>query len=201
MAWPQADGASPALGLAECLQCEAQAPEFDRAVVAVHYAAPWSQLIARLKFQRRSALAPAMGRLLAQAAQVSAAASPAGWPDVVLPVPLSAQRLQERGFNQSWLLARACATELGLRCRHDVLLRTRHTSRLMQMSAPDRALALDQAFAVAPAQSHWVLGAHVALVDDVLTTGATLDAASRALRDAGARSVSAWVLARTGLGP
>jgi ComF family protein len=164
----------------------------------VHYAAPWSTLIARLKFQGRSELGEPLGRLLADAVSQQWDARQLPWPDVVLPVPVSARRLAERGFNQSWLIAKACAARLGLPCEHRILQRVQHTERLMSMSAEARALALHDAFAVAPRQAARVAGRHVALVDDVLTTGATLDAATLALRDAGARTVSVWVVAKTG---
>ncbi len=180
-----------------CPRCEAQQPEFDRAMAAVHYAAPWSGLIARLKFQGQADLGRPLGQLVARAVGHQVAQRGGAMPDLVLPLPVSRPRLQERGFNQSWLLARHCAQSLKLPCRHDVLRRTRHTARLMTLSAEDRAVALQDAFAVpARARAH-VRGLHVALVDDVLTTGATLDAASVALREAGATSISVWVLART----
>jgi len=182
----------------ECSDCESRSPEFDRAVAAVHYAAPWSTLIARLKFQGRSELGVPLGRLLADAVSQQWDARQLPLPDVVLPVPLSARRLTERGFNQSWLIAKACAARLGLPCAHHVLQRVQHTERLMNMSAEARTLALHHAFEVAPRHVAQVAGRHVALVDDVLTTGATLDAASLALRDAGARTVSVWVVAKTG---
>ncbi len=181
-----------------CSDCEARSPEFDRAVAAVHYAAPWSTLIARLKFQGRSELGAPLGRLLADAVSQQWQARQQPWPDVVLPVPVSARRLAERGFNQSWPIAKACAARLGLPCEHQVLQRVQHTERLMSMSAEARALALHDAFEVAPKLAARVAGRHVALVDDVLTTGATLDAASQALRDAGAHTVSVWVVAKTG---
>lgn len=164
-------------------------------MAALPYAAPWSTLISRLKFQQAAHLGAPLGRVLAHAVRPSLHASTC--PDVVLPVPVSAARLRERGFNQAWLLARGCARGLGLPARADVLHRTQHSARLMTLDAEARALALRHAFAVAPAQQHWVEGAHVALVDDVLTTGATLNAACSALRAAGAASISAWVLART----
>lgn len=180
-----------------CPRCQARQPEFDRAVAAVHYAAPWSGLIARLKFQGQADLGRPLGRLLAQAVASRLAQGAAARPDIVLPLPVSGPRLQERGYNQSWLLARHCAQALRLPCRHDVLHRPLHTARLMTLSAEDRAMALQDAFEVPVRQAATVRGRHVALVDDVLTTGATLDAASLALREAGARSISVWVLART----
>lgn len=146
----------------------------------------------RLKFQGGTALARPFGDLLARAA-----APRKGRVTLVLPIPLSPERLRERGFNQSWLLARRVARHLGLPARHDLMRRVRHTERLMALSAEARAQAIHDVFDVTPAGRIALKGRHVALVDDVMTTGATLNEATRALLEGGARGVSAWVVART----
>ncbi len=175
-----------------CQACEDQAPEFDRAVAAVDYIAPWSPLFAQLKFQGATALATPLGHLLAGAVKRRGARA-----SLVLPIPLSAQRMTERGYNQSWLIAAAAARKLGLPARHDVLTRRVHTQRLMRMSADERQCQIRDAFGVSAPALASVEGQDIALVDDVMTTGATLNAASRVLLAAGARSVSAWVVGRT----
>lgn len=181
-----------------CQTCEDQSPEFDRAIAAVDYTGPWPDLLARLKFQQDTALARPLGRLLADAVaprlRIEGAAPP-----LVLPIPLSDHRLRERGYNQSWLLAQAVAARLGLPARHDLLSRAHHTPRLMQLSAEERQQSVAQAFTVTASFEAAALGRDIALVDDVLTTGATLNACARVLLQAGARSVSAWVVARTPL--
>jgi ComF family protein len=175
-----------------CQLCEDQSPEFDRTITAVHYTAPWSPLLARLKFQQGTALARPLGDLLAQAVKPRV-----GGVSLVLPMPLSRQRLTERGYNQSWLLARHVARQLKLEARHDLLARTIHTERLMAMSAEERQQQIRDAFEPTRQGLRTLPGKDIALVDDVMTTGATLNAAARTLLDAGARSVSAWVVART----
>lgn len=187
-----AHGEAAALHCPHCPHCEDETPDFDRAVAAMDYVAPWSPLLARLKFQGGTALAAPLGDLLAKAA-----APRRGRVSLVLPIPLSKQRQQERGFNQSWLLAQRVAGRLGLPARYDLLVRRRHTSRLMTLSADQRRNEIEEAFQATALGRDWLRGQHVALVDDVMTTGATLNAATRALLDAGARSVSAWVVART----
>lgn len=172
--------------------CEDQSPEFDRTVCAIHYTAPWSPLLARLKFQEGTALARPLGDLLAQAV-----APRLSGVNLVVPVPLSKQRLIERGYNQSWLLADRVARKLKLEARHDLLSRTVHTSRLMAMSAEERQQHISDAFEATPIGMRLLQGRHVAIVDDVMTTGATLNSAARALLEVGAHSVSAWVVART----
>lgn len=179
-------------GASGCRDCEDRSPEFDRAVAALDYTAPWSPLLARLKFNGATALAEPLGDLLAQAA-----APRRGRVSLVLPIPLSSQRMTERGYNQSWLLARRVAERLKLQARHDLLARARHTSRLMTLSAEDRQREIGDVFKVTPMGLDLLRGRHVAIVDDVMTTGATLNAATRALLEGGARSVSAWVVART----
>lgn len=175
-----------------CQRCEDQSPEFDRAIVALDYSGPWPSLLARLKFQAATALAKPLARLLAEAAQPRLSTT-----DLILPVPLSQQRLRERGYNQAWLLARRVSQHLGIEARPDMLARPHHTQRLMSLSAEDRLLHIQEAFQVMP-HAHAVLtGRHIAIVDDVMTTGATLNACARTLLEAGARSVSAWAVART----
>lgn len=184
--------ATPANGEPACPLCEDQSPEFDRAVCAVHYTAPWSPLLARLKFQTGTALAKPLGDLLAQAV-----APRLSGVNLVVPIPLSRRRLIERGYNQSWLLASHAARKLKLEARYDLLTRPVHTDRLMAMSAEERQQHIADAFALTQQGLRLVPGRDIAIVDDVMTTGATLNAAARTLIEAGARSVSAWVVART----
>jgi len=179
-----------------CMDCEAQSPEFDRALAALDYSAPWSTLLARLKFQDACHFAPVLARLLEQAWRERPQAA-----SLILPLPISTERLRERGYNQSGLVAEALGRRLQLPVAHEVLQRTRHTQRLMRLDHDARQAEIVGAFAVNPAWRRLVLGRHVAVVDDVMTTGATMNEAALTLREAGARSVSAWVVARTGRSP
>jgi len=178
------------------MDCEAHSPEFDRALAALDYTQPWSRLLARLKFQDACHLAPWMAERLAQAWEARPQAA-----SVILPMPISRPRLHERGYNQSGLVAQALGKRLGLPVAHDVLQRVKHTPRLMQLDPTQRQAAIAGAFALNPNTRRAIIGRHVAVVDDVMTTGATLNEAALMLRDAGARSVSAWVVARTARSP
>ncbi|MCH8179917.1 MAG: ComF family protein [Proteobacteria bacterium] len=193
----------PALPHLACPHCEDPCPEFDRAIAALDYVPPWRHLITRFKFGQWPALGPVLAGLLGeavQARQAAAATQPmnAGMAvDLVLPVPVSAERLRERGYNQAGVLARHTARALHLPMRDNLLVRPGQAARLATLDATERRLAIRGSFALTAEGTQAVRGRHIALVDDVLTTGATLDELSRLLRQAGARGVSAWVLART----
>jgi ComF family protein len=172
-----------------CGHCLAAPPAFDRAVAAVDYAHPWGGLLVDFKFHGALDLAGALAARLRHA--VAQAAGPP--PELLLPVPLSAARLRERGFNQAWELAR----RLGFPARPDIVLRTRETPRQADLPLADRAANLRDAFAVRPGRRAWVAGRRIGIVDDVLTSGATAAALATTLRQAGAAEVQVWAVART----
>ena len=151
------------------------------------YAAPIDRLLLRFKFHHDLAAGGLLAQLMAQAL----AAAPR--PDAVIPVPLHRARLRQRGYDQALELARPLALALGLPLLDGALRRVRATAAQSQLDAAQRRRNLRQAFAV-PAGV--VLPAHVALIDDVMTTGATLHAAALTLRRAGVQRVDAWVCAR-----
>lgn len=175
--------AAPAPACARCLR---RAPPQAATIAALRYAGAARLLLPRYKFGADLAV----GRVLA--ARLLAVAAGAPRPDLVLPVALHPSRLRERGFDQAWELARAVAAGLRLPARADLLRRRRPTLAQTGLDAVARRRNLRDAFAVSDA----VAGRHLALVDDVMTTGATIEAAARALRRAGAARVDAWVVAR-----
>jgi ComF family protein len=180
-------------GVELCLDCLRTPPPFDAAVAAVDYAFPWVGVIGAFKFGGGIDRAAGLAALLGEACLTRA---PPGV-DLVVPVPLAARRLAERGYNQAWELARRVARRLGLPAQADLLQRWVETPHLAELPRAARADAVRGAFGVAPAAAHRLRGRHVALVDDVLTSGATAAEAARALRHAGAAAVSVWALART----
>jgi ComF family protein len=165
----------------------------QRTIAAVDYAFPWDGLIAGFKFHRRLELAPVLARLLSCALPPRDEAQRL----LALPVPLSGARLRERGYNQAWELARRVVRTSGDEARPDVLLRIKDTAHQLGLDETERRRNLRAAFLVDPRQAWRVQGRRVALVDDVLTSGATADEAARALLQAGAREVRLWVVART----
>jgi len=162
-------------------------------VAALDYGFPWDKLLQQFKFSRHVELADALLDRLDAA--LDSAQPPA--PDWLLPVPLSRERLAQRGYNQSWELVRRLARRRSLRCDAKLLLRTRNTPHQTDLPAQQRASNLRGAFALEPLHLHAVQGCHVALLDDVMTTGATLQELARVLKKAGALHVQAWVVART----
>lgn len=176
-----------------CGRCLSEPPPFDRALAAVDYAPPWDGLIARHKFHEALDLSALFARRLADA--VRAADVPP--PDWLLPAPLAAARLRERGYNQAWEVARRLGRALGLRTDARLLQRVRDTAHQLDLPLERRAANVRDAFAVDARRAAELEGCEVALVDDVLTTGATAAEMARALRRAGAAGVQVWVLART----
>ena len=157
------------------------------------YAFPWDQLITKFKFHGQVELARPLADRLARAVQAH------GDPvcTLVLPVPLATARLAARGYNQAWELARRVARTQRLPARADLLLRALDTAHQAELGRAQRQQNLRAAFYVDPAQRHAVAGHRVALVDDVMTTGATAREAAAALLRAGAAAVDVWALART----
>ncbi|MBT6119732.1 MAG: ComF family protein [Rhodospirillaceae bacterium] len=174
-----------------CGACVARAPVFARARSALRYGDGSRSLILRFKHGDRTHAAPAFGRWLARAgAELLADA------DVILPVPLHWTRLFARRYNQAALLAQALGRESGCPVLVDGLERRRRTPSQARLGRAGRARNVRGAFAVPAARRARIEGRRVLLVDDVLTTGATMEACARSLLSAGATAVDALTLAR-----
>ncbi len=178
--------AHPTPALARCGSCLRAPPAFDGAYAAFRYAPPLSGLIHALKYRQRVDLATTLGRLLAHRVTPHLVVRP----DVLIPVPLHRRRLRQRGFNQALELSRPLARALRLPIGFAV--RRRDTPPQADLDAALRGPNVRGAFCPPP---HFD-ARRAAIVDDVMTTGATADALARALKRAGARHVQVWVLAR-----
>lgn len=181
--------ALPSPGGEVCGRCLVHPPAWDAAVAAGFYAFPLDRLVQRLKYGGDLPLASALGGLLAHA--VLAAGMPSRV-DAIVPMPLAAARQRERGYNQAREIARAVARATCLPL-HGGLERPRHAVPQATLPWRERVRNVRGAFATSGA----LAGARVALVDDVMTSGATAAAAAAALRRGGASRVEAWVVART----
>jgi len=159
----------------------------------VDYADPWIELILDFKFRGQVERADLLSELALRALPEESQ------PELVIPIPLSPERLSERGYNQAWELARRISRGLprSAHAWHDGLLRGRNTSAQTRLGREDRLRQLDGAMVVNPAYMPGIRGAQVLVVDDVMTTGATFQAASRALRRAGAARIEVLAVART----
>lgn len=177
--------------LTRCGACLTDPPPLDRCLCAVDYVWPWIGCIARFKFEDEPGWAPALVALLRSTPWVEPELEQADW---LIPMPLSRGRLAERGYNQAMLLAQALDAR---RTRADLLLRIRETTPQSDLSRAERLRNLRGALALEPNQAESVRDRHVVLVDDVMTSGASLHAAARVLREAGARRIAALVVART----
>jgi ComF family protein len=188
--------ANPVAGAqaALCGACLAERPAFDATVAAVDYAAPLDQLVLQLKFGGRLALAPWFARLLRDAVLANPGFQ---LPDVLCPVPLGPRRLVERGFNQALEIARPLAASLGVCLQPRLALRPLDTSAQSGVAPSERRENIRGAFEVAPDMLVNVEGRHVGIVDDVMTSGHTLDELAATFRQAGATRVSNLVFART----
>ncbi|WP_449430174.1 ComF family protein [Pseudomonas putida] len=178
-----------------CGQCSRRAPPFEQVIALWHYGFPVDTLISRFKHSRQWPLGRMMAESLGLALQHHFAEGLAR-PALLLPVPLAKQRLRARGFNQAGMLARWLSTCLAITCDERLLVRVRETTAQQNLNARSRLRNLRQAFELAPGAV--VENLHVAVVDDVLTTGATAQAIAQVLRKAGASRVDVYCLARTG---
>lgn len=169
-----------------CGACLQHPPAFDRAHAVLDYMFPVDKLIQALKYRHQLALARLFGALLAHAVH----AQPR--PDCLLPMPLHPARLRERGFNQAHEIAKVSAQRLRLPLAPHLATRIINTGSQAKLALEARKRNVTGAFACEDA----VRGRHIALVDDVMTSGATLDALAKTLKQAGAREISIWVVAR-----
>lgn len=172
-------------GASVCGDCLLTPPPFAGCTAAIDYVEPWAALIRQFKFHARVELAALFAGLMRENAT-----GPHG---LLLPAPLSPARLRERGYNQSWELAR----RLGADADAGLLLRVRDTAHQVDLPPGQRAANVRGVFAVEPLRRREIEGREVTVVDDVLTTGATASEMARTLLDAGAARVQLWVLART----
>jgi len=178
-------------GLSQCGACLKAPPPLDMCLAAVPYAFPWVHLLADFKFHEQPALVRFFAHLLKATPWVEPALETA---DLLLPMPLSRQRLQVRGYNQAQLLARQLNAA---KTRTDLLLRMVDTPAQHGLKRAQRLTALNGAFAVEPLKASVVKNARLVLVDDVMTTGASLNTAARVLKAAGAAHITGLVIART----
>ena len=179
--------ALPATTSATCGACQQNPPAFDRVVALYHYQPPVNTLVQQMKFSNRLEYSTLFGHLLAERLAAMDAR-----PDLLVPVPLHHSRLRKRGYNQSWEITRSLARSSGIESSRTLCCRVRKTPLQTGLDARQRRKNLKQAFRVTADLG----GKHVCIIDDVMTTGSTLNEMARTLKRAGAERVSGWVVAR-----
>lgn len=178
------------VGQRQCGRCQDKPPPFKRLVAPWRYAEPVDGLIQALKFRGQLPAGRLLGTLLARELARRHATA-----DVIVPLPLHRQRLRERGFNQASEVARCLPQPLGIPVRHDILRRAGGTRRQSQLARRERVANIRGAFAA----TDTARGLRIALVDDVVTTGSTIQEAARTLLRQGAATVEVWAIARATL--
>ena len=171
-----------------CASCLAQPPAWTRLAAPLHYHAPVDWLVQRFKFDGRMNCGRLLASLMAEQMGVEKER-----PDLLIPVPLHDARLRERGFNQAEFLARCLGARLGIPVAGDALARIRDTAAQSGLPTESRESNVRRAFEINRVPDV----THVALVDDVFTTGHTATECVRVLRRAGVSRIQVWVAART----
>jgi ComF family protein len=175
-----------------CGRCLREQPDYDATITLADYVAPVDGLVVALKFGHRLELAALFGQLLAERlAPVVHSAT------LLVPVPLAFERQADRGFNQAREIARVVQRQLRCTVLDAALLRTRHGAPQESLDADARRRNVRKAFAVAAAHAAAIGGAEVMVVDDVMTSGATLGEIASVLKRAGAARVTNAIVART----
>ena len=171
-----------------CGECQKKTPIYMRSRIALRYAYPIDQMIQRLKFSQQLDIACALASLLATVLD------PSSLPQCLIPVPMHRHRLRERGFNQATEIARHLSRRTGIALAQDLCRRARATPAQSGLAARTRRRNVRGAFEADTATAGL---RHVAIVDDVVTTGATVSEVAKALRKAGIEEIEVWACART----
>ncbi|TXI97014.1 MAG: ComF family protein [Burkholderiaceae bacterium] len=177
-----------------CGDCIKHQPSYDTTIAATDYQAPCDHLIQRLKFSSELRLAHAMAQAIRNCIL---AAEQKDLPDLLIPVPLGHRRLQERGFNQAFEIGRQLSKQLGIRIEADLMIRKKETLAQSTLGPQQRRTNMRNAFLCGDSFRTQIQGLHIGVIDDVMTTGMTLNAIAKELKFCGARKVSNFIFART----
>ncbi len=179
-----------------CGRCLSNPGDIDDAIIPYLYRPPIDFMVKRLKFSEENKFSRLLGELLSDAVEKHySSESGRDFPDIILPVPVHRQRLLERGYNQAEQIARTVTNRFGMQPDTSTIARSATQLPQSSLSAAQREANIRRAFEVQ--QPEAIRGSHVAIVDDVYTTGATARAISRRLKSAGARRITMWATART----
>lgn len=175
----------------QCGQCITKSPSFDRTIAAFKYDDSLSFLIQQFKFHEHLTAGKFLSQCLWQ--KLKACYQGNSWPEMILPVPLHKKRLQQRGFNQALELAKPIAKKIPRTVSHNNLIKNRATKAQAESSFEERKKNQRHAFSVHLPQR---LPRHVAIIDDVMTTGSTVNEVATILKNNGVAQVDVWCVAR-----
>jgi ComF family protein len=174
-----------------CGACQDNPPYYDRTIALFYYQDPIIKMVSQFKFHDKLLYGKLFSTLLIDKIKAQQEALP----DLLLPIPLHASRLRERGFNQALELARPLAKIFSLKLNYRDLLRTRATQQQSMIEKNDRASNVKNAFTL----RQKISAKHVGLIDDVMTTGHTLNECAKVLKKQGVEKVTVFAVARTSL--
>lgn len=174
-----------------CGRCLRRPPGFQTSCVPYRYGYPIDRLVQGLKYRREIACGRVLGRLFAKR---MLAVRNGPMPQLIIPVPLAPRRYRQRGYNQAGELALPIGKMTGISVRNDLVMRTRETQEQTALDQKARRKNLRRAFEIAAK----LPAPHVAILDDVVTTGSTVDELAKVLRRAGAKRIEVWAVARAG---
>lgn len=177
----------PEVGI--CGACLACSPHYDIAIIPFNYLSPIAPYIKMLKYHNQLKIANALGAMIARRVWQHNATPP----DIIVPIPLHKRRLRTRGFNQAAEIAAAIGRDLGIKVSHNILTRIKNTRPQVGLTTRQRLKNVRGAFVANPKNQYQ----HIALVDDVVTSGGTVNAAARTLKKAGVQQISVWAAAKT----
>jgi ComF family protein len=180
-----------------CSTCQIKPPHFDSTLCLDHYGGCLTDAMHRYKYQHQVALAHGFidawisiyGKEFYESQAI----------DIILPIPMSYKKLHQRGFNQSWELCKRFSKRLRIKRHGAILMRSHLEENQVLANKTERLMRLSNVFEIDRSFINWIQGKNIALVDDVMTTGATLNTIAQVLKDFGAQSVHNWVILRTPL--
>jgi ComF family protein len=187
----------PAPSSSPCGECQRRRPSFQQSLAAFRYEAPVNRLITRFKHQDGQACGRLLSELFCEWLPSHIDWNTTARPDYLLPVPLHWTHLWQRGFNQAEWFARDLSRRYNIPCLTDALIRKRSGVAQQSLRREQRLKNLQNIFQIRPKHHSLFINKHIVVIDDVITTGATVENISRLLKDAGAASISVWALART----
>jgi len=182
-----------------CGDCLKQKHQFTQLHAVANYQAPYPALIKKFKYTKQLIFGELLADLLLASIQSNILSTQLSMIDYLLPVPLHNNKLYQRGFNQAQLLSEKLSKNLNIPILSNTVTRTKETMAQEALSLSKRKKNLRQAFEISDIKKHRIQNQHIIIIDDVVTTGATVNSLSKTLLQAGAKQIDIWCICRTSL--